>query len=292
MAKTGSDTQPGTAEGAALGRALHSRHTQDPVLNDNWAVHLLSPENRAQVLASTDEAAMRMIEGFDASPIFAVNVGCLRYAEDEVERCIAAGISQYLVMGAGLDSFALRRADLIQKVVVYEVDHPDMQTLKRQRIAAAAPEPAMLPFFIAVDFECDKLSENIDISGFDPSRPAVVSWLNTIHYLSETATSTTLQELARLMAPGSRLILNYSVDVELTESQLAFITRLLEVTQATGEPFKSRWTPPAFEALLRENGFAVIEHATEEDLNRLYFDGRSDGLEPGIPLRVIIAERV
>ena len=78
MAKTGSDTQPGTAEGAALGRALHSRHAQDPVLDDSWAVHLLSPENREQVLASSDEAAMQMIEGFDASPIFAVNVGCLR----------------------------------------------------------------------------------------------------------------------------------------------------------------------------------------------------------------------
>ena len=110
MAKTGSESQPGTAEGAALGRALHSMHAPNPVLDDNWAIHLLSPESREQVLASPDEAAMQMIEGFDASPIFAVNVGCLRYAEEVVERCIASGISQYLIMGAGLDSFALRRA--------------------------------------------------------------------------------------------------------------------------------------------------------------------------------------
>ena len=292
MAKTGSATQPGTAEGAALGRALHSRHAQDPVLDDSWAVHLLSPENREQVLASSDEAAMQMIEGFDASPIFAVNVGCLRYAEDEVERCIASGISQYLVMGAGLDSFALRRVDLSQAVVVYEVDHPDMQALKRQRIAEAAREPAMLPVFIAVDFECDKLAEKIAISSFDSSQPAVVSWLNTIHYLSEEATSTTLRDLAGLLAPGSRLILNYSADVEFNESQLAFITQLLEVTQATGEPFKSRWTPAAFEALLNSIGFAAIEHASEDDLIQRYFSNRSDGLKPGIPLRVITAERV
>ncbi|MCZ6830707.1 MAG: SAM-dependent methyltransferase, partial [Gammaproteobacteria bacterium] len=276
MAKTGSDSQPGTAEGAALGRALHSRHAQDPVLDDSWAIHLLSPENRELVLASRDEAAMQMLEGFDASPIFAVNVGCLRYAEDEVERCIASGISQYLVLGAGLDSFALRRADLSQEVAVFEVDHPDMQALKRQRIAEAAQEPAMLPAFIAVDFECDKLAEKISCSDFDSSKPAVVSWLNTVHYLSEDATSATLQELAQLLAPGSRLILNYSVDVALTEPQLAFITQLFKVTQATGEPFKSRWTPAAFETLLNSNGFSVIEHATEDDLGRRYFDSRSD----------------
>jgi methyltransferase (TIGR00027 family) len=291
MAKTGSDSQPGTAEGAALGRALHARHASDPVLDDRWAAHLLSPEHREQVLASEDERAMQMIEGFDASPIFAVNVGCLRYAEDEVERCIASGISQYLVLGAGLDSFALRRADLRHAVTVFEVDHPDMQALKRRRIEEATEEPAMLPGFIAVDFECDKLSEKITASDFDTSRKSVVSWLNTIHYLTEDATASTLAELASILVPGSRLVLNYSVDVELTAEQLAFIHQLLEVTTATGEPFMSRWRPTEFESLLDAQGFDIVEHATETDLTRRYFNHRSDGLKPGIPLRVLIAQR-
>lgn len=291
MAKTGSGSQWGTAEGAALARALHARHAAKPVLNDNWAIHLLSPQNRELILASTDDKAMQMIEGFDASPIFAVNVGCLRYGEDAVEQCVASGISQYLIMGAGLDSFALRRRDLSEQVKVFEVDHPDMQSLKRIRIEETGVEPAMLPRFIPVDFECDLLGEKITDSDFDRSSQSVVSWLNTIHYLTEEATSTTLAELSRLMSPGSRLILNYSADVELTPDQLDFISRLLEITTSVSEPFISRWRPADFEKLLDGHGFDIVEHATEADLIQRYFKGRSDGLKPGIPLRVLVAQR-
>ncbi len=290
MAKTGSDTQPGTAEGAAMGRALHVRHASNPVLNDDWAIHLLSPQYREQVLSMGYEDGMQLFEGFDSAQIFAINVGCLRYAEDEVERCLKSGIEQYLVLGAGFDSFALRRADLAGQYRAFEVDHPDMQALKRRRIEEADKQPAMLPTFIPVDFETDELGAQIRAAGFDTDSPAVVSWLNTLPYLTEEATAATLSELAGLLHAGSRLVLNYSADVEFTEAQIALATRLMEVTGAMAEPFRSRWSPTDFEALLESRGFRVIEHATEVDLTERYFRDREDGLAPGIPLRVVTAE--
>ena len=100
MAKTGSGEQLGTAEGAIMSRAIHARHADHPILDDDWAIELLTPENRARVLASSDAASIEVTPGFDASPIFALGVASLRYAEDEVERCVARGIAQYLILGA------------------------------------------------------------------------------------------------------------------------------------------------------------------------------------------------
>ena len=125
MAKTGDGESLGTAEGAVMGRAAHALHAEDPVLDDHWAIHLLGEASRAQV-TSPDYLALSIERaGFDASRILAIGVGALRYAEDEVERCVARGVGQYVILGAGFDTFALRRADLVDRLVVFEVDHPD-----------------------------------------------------------------------------------------------------------------------------------------------------------------------
>jgi methyltransferase (TIGR00027 family) len=291
MAKTGNNSMPGTAEGAALGRALHTRLSSDPVLYDDWAIRLLSEESRERVLRETRADTMMTMQGFDTSPIFAVNVGCLRYAEDEIDRCVAAGIDQYLVLGAGLDTFALRRGDLAGKLAVFEVDHPEVQALKRARIAAADAAPAALPTFIAMDFETQRLAREVAASAFDTGRPAVTSWLNTLPYLSGDAVRDSLAELADLLAPRSRLVLNYVPDVELTPAQADFATRLLTLTDGVDEPMAGRWRPTDFEQLLTSRGFRLLEHADESVLTTRYFKGRDDGLRPGLPLRVIVAER-
>lgn len=290
MAKTGNDNMPGTAEGAALGRAIHERFARQPVLSDTWAVHLLAEEGRER-LANQGSSGMHSIEGFDASPVFAVNVGCLRYAEDAVDAAIAAGIDQYLILGAGFDTFVLRRPDIVGRVTVFELDHPDVQALKRERIAAAPSTPAALPQFIPIDFEAQTITAVLRGTGFDLSRPCIVSWVNTLHYLTEASTRRALAELGGLLAPGSRLVLNYGPDVGLSESQLEFIVQLLEVTSAAGETMRSRWKPEAFAALLAEFGFEIREHIDEDALSARYFADRDDGLCPGIPLRALVAER-
>lgn len=291
MAKTGDRDSLGTAEGAVLGRAAHALHAQSPVLDDTWAVELL--ESSLQAVVRDPAYANNSMEwdGFDTSPLFAVNVGSLRYAEDEVERCVRAGVEQYVILGAGFDTFALRRGAISAALRVYEVDHPDVQRLKRERIARAGRAPSAMPVFVPVDFESTSLSDGLAGSDFASVNRCVVSWMNTIPYLSASATQATLRELSEVMAAGSRVVLNYGCDVPLSGDQARYLQDLQSRVSQSGEPLRSGWKPDVFEALLGSLGFRVIEHATEGDLHARYFEGRSDGLTPGVPARLIVAER-
>jgi methyltransferase (TIGR00027 family) len=286
VAKTGTDSELGTAENALRSRALHALHDEDPILDDHWAVELLVPQAREAVRSGP---GLRATPDFDPGPIFAGGVACLRYAEDEVERCAARGFAQYVILGAGFDTFALRKGERLR---VFEVDHPDVQALKRARIAAAERKPAALPEFVPVDFEIDRLAERLRRSGFDAGRPAVFSWLNTLPYLTREATVATLADLGDLAAPGSRLVVNYAAQVPLTREQTAYLARLAQVIGRAGEPFRSGWPPAEFETRLAAAGFRVVEHASEADLTARYFAKRRDGLAVGVPVRIVTAERI
>ena len=292
MAKTGDGESLGTAEGAVLGRATHTLHAERPVLNDTWAVELLGEASRAQARDPEHEPRERARSGFDFRLILAAGIGSLRYAEDEVERAVERGIDQYVILGAGFDTFALRRKDMVGRVRVFEVDFPDVQALKRRRIELAEPEPAQLPVFVPVDFETMSTDEALAEAGFDATRPSVWSWMNTTPYLTNEAIESTLAGLRRAMAPGSRLTLNYQAEVPLTEAQVDYLKTLAGVTRSGGEPFQSRFAPEAFEAVCTARGYRVVEHATEDDLNERYWQGRSDGMYVAMPTRVVTLEAV
>ncbi len=268
MAKTGDGDTLGTAEGALLGRAMHALHAQDPILDDGWAIHLLAPALRELARdASFAETGMQRA-GFDPRPVLAVNLGCLRFAEDAVERAVEAGIDQYVVLGAGFDTFALRRHDMAGRVTVHEVDHPDVQALKRARIEAAEPAPAAMPELVPVDFEATRLRDALGTSSFAPERRSVFSWMNTLPYLSEAAIAETLADIAALTAPGSRLLLNYTPEVPLTDAQAAYLESVADAARASQEPFRNRLEPGAFAALLERSGFAIVEELDEEGMRR------------------------
>jgi methyltransferase (TIGR00027 family) len=291
MARTGDDRSLGTAEGALMGRAAHSLHAESPILDDPWAIRLLSSESRVLVQDPSFGTGGMKWDGFDTSPLFALNVGALRYAEDEVERCLRTGISQYVILGAGFDTFALRRGDLSDRLRVYEVDHPDVQALKRRRIDDAEGVPASMPTFVPVDFEETSLQSGLTSSGFDPTLQSVFSWMNTLHYLSANAIEATLLEIAALAAPGSRLVLNYACDVPMSGDPRRYLKALESLVGRHGEPMRGGWKPETFERLLDNVGFSPIEHITERELARRYFAGRRDGLAPTMPARLLVAER-
>lgn len=290
MAKTGDGESLGTAEGAVLGRATHTLHAENPVLKDTWAIELLGPASQAQ--ARDPDAERRGVEasGIDFRLILAVGVGSLRYAEDEVERCIEKGIDQYVVLGAGFDTFALRRHDLADRVRVFEIDFPDVQALKRERIEKAKPEPAQLPTFVPIDFESMTVSDVLPQAGFDPSKPSVWSWMNTIPYVSVDATEATLADIRKVMAPGSRLCLNYQGDVPMTPEQADLLGKVGLTTKQGGEPWISKWRPEAFEEVLAERRYGLVEHITEVELNTRYYTNRSDGMYAIGPSRLVTAE--
>ncbi len=291
MARTGSTSSLGTAEGALFGRARHTLHAQPPVLDDPWAIELLSPELRERVRDSSFQAGPGEIADIDFAPILALNIGNLRYAEDAVLDAVEIGASQYLVLGAGFDTFALRRADLRDRLTVYEVDHPDVQALKRARIDASPRTPDARPHFVPVDFETSSLENALAETPFDRRARSVASWMNTIPYLSEQAVGDTLAQLARWVAPGSRLALDYTSAVPLREEQIGYIQSLVRLTQASGEPLRSRFAPEDFATLLAGAGWRVVEEIDELELARRYFRQRADGLRPLLPARLVLAER-
>ncbi|MBW2423324.1 MAG: SAM-dependent methyltransferase [Deltaproteobacteria bacterium] len=291
MGKTGDNRSLGTAEGALMGRAAHSLHAESPILDDPWAVRLLAPETRKLVHDPNFGTGGMKWDGFDTAPLFALNIGALRYAEDEVERSCRAGIAQYVILGAGFDTFALRRSDLCDRLRVYEVDHPDVQALKRRRIDDAEELPASMPIFVPVDFERTSLRAALAASGFESTERSVFSWMNTLPYLSADAIEETLHEIAALSAPGSRLVLNYACDVAMSREQRDYLETLESLVLRHGEPMRSGWKPEAFERLLDDAGFSRVEHISESELAQRYFAGRRDGLVPTTPARLVIAER-
>ena len=156
-----------------------------------------------------------------------------------------------------------------------------------QRLERASASPAQRPTFVPVDFESMTITTGLEQAGFDPNKPSIWSWMNTIPYLTNEATEATLSEVRKLMAPKSRLVLNYQGEIPLTPAQIEYLGTLRNMTSAGGEPMKSRWKPEEFESMLAEKGLETLDHSTESDLNERYFKDRTDGLYPAMPARLI-----
>jgi methyltransferase (TIGR00027 family) len=277
-----------TAEGASRSRALQTLHLDPPAFVDDWAVHLLPADERELLRGPAGKAEF---EGGRAGwPMSGVGIGCLLYGEDVVLDALEEGIDQYVILGAGFDTFAMRHGDLANRLTTFEVDHPDVQRLKRERLAAAPP--TILPQFVPVDFEVTRLTSQLLASSYDSSRRAVFSWLNTLPYLTPAAIESTLADIAQLTAPGSLLVCNYPCkDVPVTDAQREVLRTVRASVASRGEPFQSRFAPDEFVGILAAHGFTVVDHLTEHDLNARYYARRTDGFCAGVPTRIVRARR-
>ena len=278
-----------TAEGACRGRALQWLHLDPPAFDDDWAVRLLRAEDREQLRRPESRVE------FMASPISftmtGVGVGSLLYAEATVLDAVSVGVDQYVILGAGFDTFAMRHGELVGVLRIFEVDHPTVQALKRERLADAPPV-VLMPDFVAVDFEVERLSERLRASAFDSSRRAVFSWMNTLPYLSVDAITATLRDIHSVTAPGSILVTNYPCSgVPTSAEQLAVLEAVRADVSRRGEPWQSNFNPDEFVAILAECGFDVKAHLTEHDVNARFFANRTDGFKAGVPLRIVQALR-
>jgi methyltransferase (TIGR00027 family) len=212
-----------------------------------------------------------------------------RYPED---RLIEGGFGQYVILGAGLDSFAWRRPDLLARVRVFEVDHPATQSWKRERARALGLATSDDHVFVAVDFETQGLGECLDASGFDSSRPALFSWVGTTMYLTAGAIESTLAVIAHC-ARGSEIVMGYNVAPEHCDDfGREYLAAFTPTAIRKGEPLASSYDPAAMEELIARCGLTVSAHPTSEDLDTRYCSARTDGLRPLITLeRLVVARR-
>jgi methyltransferase (TIGR00027 family) len=202
-----------------------------------------------------------------------------RYTEDRLAGSAERGITQYVILGAGLDSFGYR-SRLARRIRVFEVDHPATQQWKRGRLAAARiPVPGSVTF-VPADLEAGPLTQRLSQAGFDRSRPAQVSWLGVTMYLTQEAIGRTLAELGGLAA-GTEVITDYMLPAGLRDEIGSTYAELVSpVTAARGEPWLSFFAPGDMSALLERHGFGSVRHIRQRDAVDAACWDRSDSLRP------------
>lgn len=257
-----------TALGVAIRRAAHQLIDVPPVLDDPIAVRLIGSGYRGKM----GRASHRV--GRDLRAFMAVRS---RYAEDRLGEAVALGVRQYVVLGAGLDTFAYRNP--FAELRVFEVDFPATQEWKREMLREAGIAlPAGLTF-VPLDFEHQTLMEGLVDAGFDRNAPAFFGWLGVVPYLSLAAFRATLKTVGQMPA-GTALSFDYALAPEtLSPVGRTAFDGLAGRVAASGEPFQLFFTPETMEAELRQAGFHRVEQWDYEHLNETYFKDREDGLK-------------
>jgi methyltransferase (TIGR00027 family) len=201
-----------------------------------------------------------------------------RYVEDELDQAIQRGVSQYVILGAGLDSFAYRKRHLVDVLRIFEVDHPATQTWKRERLKAVGVDLPTNLTFVPLDFEKQSLIETLQTKGYRTDAPALFSWLGVVPYLTEEAIFGTLRTVASVFA-GTEIIFDYAVPAALLgEEERQLLSAITAFAAARGEPFLSLMEPTRLVAQVRELGFASVWDLGPEEVNSRYCADRTDGL--------------
>jgi methyltransferase (TIGR00027 family) len=254
-------------------RALH--------LEADAAPHVFEDRVGLQLAGPDDDWRTRQDMSPFTRPFRASIVARARFIEDLVSERVDQGVDQYVILGAGLDTFAQRKAQLAQRMQVFEIDQPGPQLWKRQRLDALGfGVPAFL-HLVPVDFEAgDGWWERLVHAGFDAARPAVVASTGVSMYLTREAIMATLRHVAAL-APGSTLAMSFMLPIELVEPEVRVgVERAAAGARAAGTPFISFFTPEEMLNMGREAGFKTVQHVSAAMLTERYFAGRSDGLRP------------
>lgn len=262
-----------TAVRTALWRALHVQVDAPP--------HVFEDEVGLKLVAPDDDWRNRPDMSPFTKPFRAAILARARYIEGLVEEQVSRGVGQYVLLGAGLDSFAQRKPELASQLRVFELDQPESQAWKRQRLLATGFGVADHLKLVSVDFEAgDNWLERLVASGFDTKRPAVVTSTGVSMYLTKDAVLATLRQIATL-APGSTLVMSFLCPMEMLDPEIRIgAERAAAGARASGTPWISFFKPDEIVALAREAGFKRVQHVSAAALAERYFSGRTDGLRP------------
>ncbi len=256
-----------TAQRVALRRATHQMVDDPLVFHDPLAVAIA---DEPEWVNDTQQPYSRSLRAFIAVRS--------RYAEDQLAVAIERGVRQYVVLGAGLDTFAYRNPFQAFGLHVFEVDHPATQEWKREQLRSAGIAVPEDLTFAAVDFERQSLADGLLQAGFDQQQPAFFSWLGVTPYLSRAAFDATMHFIASLPA-ASGVVFDYALKRSLLspQQQLALDALSARVARA-GEPFQLFFDPAQLNGDLARWGFGSIEDLGCDAINARYFAGRADGL--------------
>lgn len=270
--ETGKHSQ--MAEQTALFRAAHQILDDDPkILLDPLAVTLLGTDTGKRINENRDLYSKPHIA---MARTFAIMRS--RYTEDELAVAIDRGVTQYVILGAGLDTSPYRVGHPSERIDTYEIDHPDTQRWKLDRIAQAQIPIRENLRHVAVDFEQQSLTEGLAETGFDFAQPAFFSWLGVTYYLQPASVQHMFEQIAG-SAPTSQLIFDFVVDDSvLDEAGRADVATISAYAEQQQEPWLSRYGPAQLQDVLRRAGFNEVSYFSHDLATQTYLQGRSDGL--------------
>jgi methyltransferase (TIGR00027 family) len=251
-----------TAMATALMRSEHTRTAAEPLIEDPWGERLVP-----QVFQDRfrEQGTLR------AHPSYGMIILRARYAEDSLAAAIRRGLRQYVLVGAGLDSFALRRPAFAREVEVFEVDHPSTQRFKLARLAECGLEASTGAHFVAADLGVEDLGEALGRSPFDPGQPSFFSWLGVTAYLTHEANLSTLEAMALCGAPGSELVFDYGDQAVYDNPPTdAALIRARDRVASLGEPWISGFYPSGLAEELGACGWELVEDLAAADLRQRY----------------------
>ncbi|TXS01044.1 SAM-dependent methyltransferase [Bacillus sp. SH7-1] len=279
---------------SAFGRAYHSEFDSPKIFDDYVAKEFISPKERINIetnmvqgihFFNTDIAEqfqdnpkeiLKWITQVQLSP---TPLARAAYCERVLLHEIALGAKQYVILGAGLDTFSFRHRELEDKIEIFEIDHPSTQRFKKERIKEAEFEIPNNLHFVSMDFTKGFSNEQLRNEGFE-NKKTFFSLLGVTYYLTKEALSSLIECLFEMVPAGSSIVFDYPDENLFTEKGLSNrVENMVKMAVVGGEPMKSCFSYAEMEALLEKAGLLIYEHLSPEDINKLYFEGRSDYLE-------------
>jgi methyltransferase (TIGR00027 family) len=260
-----------TALRVATRRAAHQLFDSPKVLEDPLAVRIIGREVAGTLSSIADRLSpsARYMRAFMAARA--------RFAEDELALAVRRGVTQFVILGAGLDTFAYRNP--FPNVRVFEVDHPATQEWKRQRLHAESIAIPDSVTYAPVDFNSQTLADGLHAANFHADQPAFFSWLGVTMYLENQTVYDTFRFIHN-MSPENGIVFDYTVPRHLLNPMGKLILgAIMRRVAAAGEPFRGFFAPPELEASLKEIGYSHIEDLNSEAINARYFANRTDNLK-------------
>jgi methyltransferase (TIGR00027 family) len=268
-----------TAEGCAVLRALHQSTAAEPrIVDDPISPRLVDPDGSAYKTWSEFLQCLPTANRLRLTHYLLRS----RYAEDSLAKAFARGLRQYVVLGAGLDTFAYRQPAWTRDLRIFEVDHPATQQWKCQRLSDGHISIPDNTTYVPVDFEKTTVTAALLEAGLNLTVPVFFSMLGVSQYLTEEALNGTLN-MVRAMAPSSEIVFSFVLpDDALPHDEAALTRQFAQRFAAIGEPWLTRPVPDQLKMKLQKMGFSMVSHFSPDDANRAYFSSRQDGLNASL----------
>lgn len=281
-----------TALMSAYLRANHAVDTSVKIFDDFMAPRLLTEEDfaafdnlMAEALPLVDPkraalgtgrayAIAAMVQSYFPTSLF---LSRSRYTEDHLHSAIPQGVTQYVILGAGMDTFAFRNHELLHDLQVFEIDHPATQDFKRKRLTELGWDIPGNLHFVPVDFTKQKLDAELAHTTYDPQVPTFYSWLGVIHYIPHDAVFQTLRTIAEISRAGSVVVFDYwDQEAFLLEKAAARVNIMQTMLHKAGEPMVTGLDPSTLSSELKSVGLRLLEHLSPSDIQDRYFQNRTD----------------